>query len=63
MKETLEYFHSLGLKEDIYLEAKTESTGKFPPPNDRQDVSLEIMVLGSEAVEAQQLLIENNLLL
>lgn len=22
----------------IYLEAKTESTGQFPPPNDRQDV-------------------------
>lgn len=34
IERDLEYFHSLGLKEDIYLEAKAESTGNFPTPND-----------------------------
>ena len=44
-KRDLGMLSSLGLKEDIYLEAKTESTGQFPPSNDKQDMSLEIMAI------------------
>lgn len=36
----------MGLKGDIHSEAKTDSTGQFPPPNNREDMSLEIMVIG-----------------
>lgn len=41
-----ECFYTSRLKEGIYLEVKTESNRQLLPPNDREDMYLEIMVIG-----------------